>query len=175
MQNAGLKLVLAGPMGSGKTTALQSLADSPPVSTEMPITDGVKGEKTTTTVALDFATIMLDDGTPIQMFGMPGQDHFSYMRQIILQGAFGVVLLMSGDDPEVATQCRQWLVAIHDVDPALPIVIGVTKTDLAPGFRMDRLRDAVKGSAVPIPVFTVDARDREQASQLVRALLLSIG
>lgn len=172
MQHDGLKLVLAGPMGTGKTTALCSLSDSAPVSTEMPLTDGAMGDKTTTTVALDFSTVMLDDGTPLQMFGMPGQEHFSHMRKIILEGALGVILLLSGDDPEAAGHCRHWLSAIREVDGDMPIVIGVTKTDIAPGFRIDTLREATGDSAVPIPIFTVDVRDREQTSQLVRALLL---
>ena len=31
------KLVFVGPMGAGKTTAITSIADSPPISTDMPI------------------------------------------------------------------------------------------------------------------------------------------
>lgn len=173
MSHGGLKLVLAGPVGSGKTTALRSLADSEPVSTEMPLLDGAMGDKTTTTVALDFATVMLEDGTPLQMFGLPGQEHFSHMRSIILNGALGVVLLLSGDAPDVAADCVHWLSVIRDIDQEMPLVIGITKTDVSPHFRMDRIRKAVRDN--PIPAFTIDARDREQTRQLVRALLLTMG
>lgn len=174
MQHAGLKLVLAGPVGAGKTTALRSLSDVAPVSTEMPLTDGPMGEKTTTTVALDFAAVVLDDGTPLQMFGLPGQEHFSHMRDIVMTGALGVILLLPGDDPDIAGHCRHWMAAVHGIDPEMVLVVGITKTDLAPGFRMDTVRKALCGSPVPVPVFTIDARDREQTTQLVRALLLSI-
>ncbi len=175
MHDEGVKLVLAGPMGTGKTTALASLSDTPPVSTEMPMLDGAMGDKTTTTVALDFSTVMLDDGTPLQMFGLPGQEHFGHMRQIILNGAFGVILLLSGDDPDVAEHGKRWVSVVRDVDEGMPMVIGITRTDLAPEFRMDTVRKAVNSGTAPIPIFTVDVRDTEQTRQLVRALLLTMG
>ena len=172
MYQPGYKFVLAGPVGAGKTTALRSLSDTPPVSTEMPLSDGPMGDKTTTTVALDFAAIMLDDGTPLQLFGLPGQEHFSHMRGIILNGALGTIVLLPGDDPDIATQCAHWVRVIGEIDPDLPLVIGITRTDISPHFRMDHVREALVGHSPPIPVLTIDARDREQAAQLIRVLLL---
>lgn len=172
MQDAGLKFVVAGPVGAGKTTILRSLSDTPPVSTEMPLADGPMGDKTTTTVALDFATVLLDDGTPLQMFGLPGQEHFSHMRDIVMVGALGVLLLLSASDPDLPGQCRHWISVVRGIDARVPVVVGITRTDVVPGFRMDAIRHALPGSRVP--VFTIDARDRGQSSQLVRALLLQL-
>ncbi len=174
MYSQGLKLVLAGPVGAGKSTSLRVLSDIAPVSTEMPLSDGPMGEKTTTTVALDFAAIVLDDGTPLQMFGLPGQEHFSHMRGIVMNGALGVILLLRGDSADIAGDCAHWVSTVQEIDPDMAIVIGITRTDLAADFRMNEVRRALAGRLPPIPVFTIDARDREQASQLVRALLLLI-
>lgn len=170
----GIKLVFAGPVGAGKTTALRALSDEPPVSTEMPLTDGAMGEKTTTTVALDFSSVMLDDGTPLQLFGLPGQAHFSHMRGIVMTGALGVVVLVAGDRNEVADDCREWLGTVESISPGLPMVVGITQTDRAPGFRMDALRGVVAGRRPSVPLFTIDAREPAQVEHLVRALLLSI-
>lgn len=170
--DGGLKLVLAGPVGAGKTTTLSSLADTPPVSTEMPLTEGATQEKTTTTVALDFSTVFLDDGVPLQLFGLPGQEHLGHMRDIVLNGAVGTILLLPGDDSRITDYCTDWMTSIQSIDPDIPVVIGVTKTDISPEFRMDTLRETLEDHAIPI--FTIDARDRDQASQLVRALLLLI-
>lgn len=172
MYQQGFKFVLVGPVGAGKTTALGSLSDTAPVSTEMPLSDGPMGDKTTTTVALDFATILLDDGTPLQLFGLPGQEHFSHMRGIVMQGALGVLALLPGDDPDIAAHCAHWVRIVADIDADLPMAIGITRTDLAPDFRMDTIRRALAGRMPPVPVMTIDAREREQVSQLVRALLL---
>lgn len=174
MFEQGLKLVLAGPVGAGKTTTLRSLADTEPVSTEMPLSDGPMGEKTTTTVALDFATVLLDDGTPLQLFGLPGQEHFAHMRDIVMSGAFGVILLLAGDSPDIADHCGHWIDSIAAIDASLPIVIGITRTDKALAFRMDTVRKVLVARSRPMPVFTVDVRSREQAEHLVRALLLQM-
>lgn len=172
MHFEGVKLVFTGPVGAGKTTALRTLSDMAPVSTEMPLSDGPMGEKTTTTVALDFSTVILDDGTPLQLFGLPGQEHFSHMWPIVMQGALGVLLLLSASSEDIGADCRYWVRSLSDIAPDIPIVIGVTKTDIARDFRLDAVRGAVASHPFPIPVFTIDARDREQTSQLVRALLL---
>ena len=116
MYQQGFKFVLVGPVGSGKTTALTALSDMAPVSTEMPLSDGPMGEKTTTTVALDFSTILLDDGTPLQLFGLPGQEHFSHMRSIVMQGALGALVLLPGDDPDIAAHCAHWVDVVAGVD-----------------------------------------------------------
>ena len=172
MYQQGFKFVLAGPVGAGKSTALRTLSDIAPVSTEMPLSDGPMGDKTTTTVALDFATILLDDGTPLQLFGLPGQEHFSHMRDIVMRGALGTLVLLRGDDPDIAAHCAHWVRIVADIDADMPLAIGITRTDLAPHFRMDTVRRAIAGRMPPVPVMTIDAREREQVSQLVRALLL---
>lgn len=174
MFDQSVKLVLAGPVGAGKTSALRTLADSEPVSTEMPLSDGPMGQKTTTTVALDFATVLLDDGTPLQVFGLPGQEHFAHMRDIVMNGAFGVIVLLAADDAGVADQCGHWLDSIAAINPALPIVVGVTRTDKVSAFRLDGVRKVLGERRTSTPVFTIDARNREQVEHLVRALLLLI-
>ena len=168
------KLVFAGPVGAGKTTAIRALSDAAPGSTEMPMSEGAMGEKTTTTVALDFSPVLLDDGTPLHLYGLPGQEHFAHMRPLVMAGAVGVVVVLPGDSTRVAAECEHWIRAIRDIDADAGLVIGITRTDLARGFRMDTVREAVRRCGRPIPVFTFDARDREQTSHLIRALLLSL-
>ena len=168
------KLVFAGPVGAGKTTAIRSLSDCAPVSTEMALTDGPMGEKTTTTVALDFAPVLLDDGTPLHIYGLPGQEHFSHMRPFVLEGAIGVIVVLPGDSKSIASECEHWLSSIRDISPDAGLVIGITRTDIGSEFRMDTVRQAVRRCGPSIPIFTFDARDREQTAHLVRALLLSL-
>lgn len=170
-----IKLVFAGPMGAGKTTAIRSIADGEPVSTEMPMTDGARGDKHTTTVAFDFATIVLDDGQPLFVYGLPGQDYLAHMRPIILRGAIGVVLVLDGSDPDVATHCAHWLASLRESGAPPALVIGVTKAELSADFSLAALRATLGADRGRVPVFTFDARDRQQAEHLVRALLVSIG
>lgn len=174
VQAGTIKLVLAGPVGAGKTTAIRSIADSEPISTEMPLTTGALGGKTTTTVAFDFATIVLDDGTPVMVYGLPGQEHYAFMRPIVMAGAIGVLVLLDAREGELAQQAEHWLRAMREVDPGMAVVIGITHSDCVRGFSLAPVRTALRRFGRPIPVFTFDARIRDQALHLVRALLVSV-
>lgn len=165
------KIVFAGPVGAGKTTAIRVVSDTVPVATEVPLLDEVVGDKDTTTVALDFSTIELDDGTVLHVFGLPGQEHFAFMRAIVLTGAIGVVLVLNGADPGVATDCQQWVAAVRDVDDGLPLVVAITQTDRAPDFDLGAVRSVLRRARVQAPVLTFDAREPQQTLQVLRALL----
>jgi len=173
IRDAAAKLVLAGPVGAGKTAAIRAISDGEALSTEMPWSDPAQPEKTTTTVALDFANILLDDGTPVLVYGLPGQDHFAFMRPIILDGAAGAIVLLDGRDPEVAAHCAAWLHSVASIAPDAAIAVGITHTDLVSTFSLAPVRAAARCLGRPVPVFTLDARDREQARQLARALVLA--
>ena len=174
MSSHSAKLVFAGPVGAGKTTAIRTLSDSAPVSTEMPMSEGPMGDKTTTTVALDFSSVQLDDGTPLHLYGLPGQEHFSHMRPLVMEGAVGVLVILPGDSPRIAEECEHWVRSVREINADMGLVVGITRTDISPGFRMGEVRHAVRRSGQPIPIFTFDARSREQTSHLIRALLLSL-
>lgn len=169
-----IKLVLAGPVGAGKSTALASIADTAPVSTEMPLLEGGYGEKTTTTVAMDFATINLDGEPPLFVYGLPGQDHFSFMRAIILEGALGVILLLNAADANITDECTYWLDALRKTHPEAPIVIGITHADCTMSFSLGQIRAVLHERGEMLPTLTIDARNRQQMHQLVRALLSEI-
>ena len=168
------KLVFAGPVGTGKTTAIHSVTDSEPISSEMALSEPAMGDKTTTTVALDFSAAILDDGTPLLVYGLPGQQRFSHMRPIVLEGAFGVVIVLDGSSPDVAEQCEYWLREIRAHQAGMPMVIGITHTDAVAEFSIGPVRSAIRRCGGPVPTFTFDARDREQVAHLVRALLVTM-
>jgi signal recognition particle receptor subunit beta len=168
------KLVFAGPVGAGKSTAIATLAETAPVSTEMPLLESASGDKTTTTVALDFATAILDDGTPLFLYGLPGQDHFDFMREIVLEGAVAALVMLDGRSSDISQLCMGWIDAIHAIDRQLPLAFGVTHTELNSAFTLKPLRVAMRARGLAVPVFTVDARDRGEMMHLVRAVLVGL-
>ncbi|GAA4968500.1 ATP/GTP-binding protein [Streptomyces heliomycini] len=83
----GLKIVVVGGFGAGKTTMVRSVSEIRPLNTEETMTQageavddlsGVRG-KTATTVAFDFGRITLDAHNVLYLFGAPGQERFCFL------------------------------------------------------------------------------------------------
>lgn len=169
-----LKLVVSGNMGAGKTTAICALCDQPPLSTEVPIFGDAMGDKTTTTVAFDYGSVNLDDGSLLHVYGMPGQEHFSFMRPIVADGAMGAIVLLDATSPSMANDCSDWVRCLQSISPDLRFVVAITKTDIAPDFSLRRIRQTLHQLRVPAPILTCDVRVPAQCHQMLRTLLAEL-
>ncbi len=121
-----LKIVISGPVGSGKTTFVQSLSEIPVVNTDENSTENIG--KDNTTVALDFGLLTLD-GIPIHVFGTPGQERFDFMWEILCEGALGFLMLVPGDRPQDFSHARRILEFITS-RISIPFLVVVTRQDL---------------------------------------------
>ena len=96
--NNGTKILFIGPMGAGKTTAITCISDDPPVTTEAANSARHLSDKATTTVAMDFGRIYMDDHNAIDLYGIPGQEHFDFLWPILERGALGAIFLLDGSN-----------------------------------------------------------------------------
>ena len=74
-----LKMVVTGPFNAGKTEFIQSVSEIDVVSTERKISSEIERIKETTTVAMDFGRITVDNEMVLYLFGTPGQKRFDFM------------------------------------------------------------------------------------------------
>jgi uncharacterized protein len=156
-----LKILIAGGFGVGKTTLVRSLSEVPPLSTEQEMTslsDGVDDasvvpDKTTTTVAMDFGRITVDDKLVLYLFGTPGQSRFWFMWDELARGAVGAVILV---DLRRVDDC--FAAIDYFENRGVPFVIAVNDFPGTAGFDDETVRDAL---ALPAgsPLVRVDARD----------------
>ena len=101
MSISNKKILFTGPVGAGKTTSIQTLSDIPIVSTNEEASDMTKTRKPQTTVAMDYGRINIGKSEKIHLYGTPGQERFSFMWDILTDGAIGLILLLdnSRDNP----------------------------------------------------------------------------
>ncbi|NEQ29010.1 MAG: GTPase [Microcoleus sp. SIO2G3] len=121
------RLLVAGAVGAGKSTFVRTIGDLGTISTEEIATDEIAALKPTTTVALDFSRVVLPAGV-LHVYGIPGQDRFSFMWELLLERSHLLLVLVAAHRPSDFTKAQQ-IVAFMQQRSRLPIVIGLTHTD----------------------------------------------
>ena len=165
-----IKIVFIGPMGAGKTTAIQAISDATPVSTEVANTDQAAYAKPTTTAALDYGQLLLEDGTAVSLYGTPGQERFSFMWEILCRGSLGVVLLLDGSTATAPQDLQCYAETFRRINPSQPFVIGIGRVP-PDDYRLDEYARALGARGIVAPVFGVDVRRREDVLLLIETLL----
>lgn len=167
------KIIFAGPVGAGKTTAIASISDIPVVSTERSATDEVQKFKRSTTVAMDYGLLKLDDELRVHLYGSPGQDRFDFMWDILSTGALGLVLLVDHSRETALDDMRRYIRAFADCirRTNAAVVVGVTRLEETPGATLEEYYGVAREFGLNTPVLEVDAREEKDVRQLMLALL----
>jgi uncharacterized protein len=170
-----IKLIVTGSMGAGKTTVIAAISDIPPVRTDVPISgEGARGDKTTTTVALDYGALRLDKERRLLIFGTPGQRRYDFMCKILARGALGIVILIDHAGGAPAEDLGYYLDLFAETIAESSAVIGVTHTDERPATSLQPYYDVLAERDLALPVFTIDARRRDDIVMMLEALLATI-
>ncbi len=168
------KIIFAGPVGVGKSTAIGAISDIPPVTTEEFATDISKSDKTTTTVAMDYGVMNLDGGERLHLYGTPGQERFDFMWDILTEGGVGLVLLINNDAANPIQDLHFFLDAFDPFIQKSRLVVGVTFMDKCATPTISDYREELKRIKNKVPVLEIDARERRDVALLIEALLYTL-
>ncbi|MEV7019845.1 ATP/GTP-binding protein [Streptomyces sp. NPDC093991] len=170
----GLKIVVVGGFGVGKTTLVRSVSEIRPLNTEEVMTqagvgvdetDGVS-TKTTTTVAFDFGRISLNDRMVLYLFGAPGQERFWFLWDRLFSGTLGAVVLV-----DTRRMDDSWYAIDRLEHHGTPFVVAVNRfDDHSVRYSLDEIRQAL---ALPahVPMVDCDARVRASGKDVLITLV----
>jgi signal recognition particle receptor subunit beta len=168
----GLKVVIVGGFGVGKTTLVGSVSEITPLSTEEIMTqagaafDDLSGvqQKRTTTVAFDFGRITLNEHQVLYLFGAPGQERFWFLWDQLFSGSLGAIVLV-----DTRRLADSWYAIDRLEHHQMPFVVAVNRfSGASPS--LDQVRDALDLPAA-VPVVECDARLRESGKATLITLV----
>ncbi|GHA90442.1 GTP-binding protein [Streptomyces termitum] len=168
----GLKIVVVGGFGVGKTTLVRSVSEIRPLNTEETMSQAGEGiddtvgvaAKTATTVAFDFGRISLDERNVLYLFGAPGQERFWFLWDRLFSGTLGAVVLV--DTRRIADS---WYAVDRLEHHGTPFVVACNDFGGA-AHGPEAIREALD-LADEVPLVFCDARSRESSKQVLIALV----
>lgn len=168
-------ILFMGPVGAGKTQAIQSISDIEVLNTDVAATDEIRQVKSRTTVSMDVGVLNLSGHDKLRLYGAPGQDRFDFMWDILMPQAKGLVLMLNHASADPLADLDHYLQVIRQRLPGnrLPLLVSVTHVDQNPDiplsiYSQHLQQNGILCGGVTPHVIAADARIRNH----VRYLLL---
>lgn len=164
------RLIFAGPVGAGKTTAVRALSDVPPVDTDVPISAGSAeygdGEKTTTTVGLDYGAWKPTPEIAVALIGVPGQDRFASARRNSSASDTRILLWLRADRESIVDDAAEWLPRFAGDIGHLVIAMSHCPEGAIETLRHSLSELLIRHGLPTSRILAADARDRESVMRV---------
>jgi len=167
-----VKVVVTGPFNAGKTEFIRSISEIDIVSTERKTSSESMRIRETTTVAMDFGRITVDDDLVLYLFGTPGQRRFDFMWEILSEGMLGFVVMVDSTRPETFREARSILETFRAYAPT-PYVVTANKQDREGAWELNDMRIALRLEP-KIKLLPCIALDKATVKNVLLELLYSI-
>lgn len=168
-----VKMVITGPFSAGKTEFISAVSEIDVVSTERKITSTAESAvKGSTTVAMDFGRITVDDDLVLYLFGTPGQRRFDFMWEILSEGMLGFIVLVDSSKPETFREAKRILETFESY-ASTPFVVAANKQDHEDAWEPNDMRIILQLNSA-VKVLPCIAFDKESVKNVLLELLYSI-
>ncbi|HEY5572927.1 MAG TPA: ATP/GTP-binding protein [Anaerolineales bacterium] len=167
-----VKMVVTGPFNAGKTEFINSVSEIDIVATERKISSEIEKIKESTTVAMDFGRITVDEDLVLYLFGTPGQKRFDFMWEILSEGMLGFIVMVDSTRPETFREARRILETFRAYAPT-PYVVAANKQDCEDAWEIQDMRIALRLDPA-VRLVNCVATDKESVKSVLLQLLFSI-
>ena len=167
------KIAFLGATGSGKSTAIRAISDSEAIDTDVDSTDEVRLLKKTTTVAIDYGELKLDDNRKLLLYGLPGQARFEFMFDTISDNLLGIILLVDGLSSPL-DGLEDVLSTYSKNLRSLPLVVALNKLEERDESLAEACADLLAKYELIAPVEQIDARNRDDVIEIFDLLTLLV-
>jgi signal recognition particle receptor subunit beta/predicted regulator of Ras-like GTPase activity (Roadblock/LC7/MglB family) len=164
------KFIFTGPVGAGKTTAIQTITEDGILHTDVKTSDAAGLRKETTTVAMDFAVVQLSNKELVHIYGTPGQERFDFMWDILSENADGLIILLDNSRNYPYRDLRYYIEAFAGLIEKVPLAIGVTRMDVKDNPNLDQYRYWLQQLSVEASLFNLDAREKNDVLMVLEQL-----
>lgn len=167
-----IKIVFTGSIGAGKTSAITAISEVPVINKNVRTTDmSTLSRRSTTTVAMDYGELTLDNGQKLRLYGTPGQQRFDYMWKILIKGALGLIILVDNAGPDPIGDLARYIGNFREFIKETSAVVGVTRMDISPEPELQVYHNYLQEQGIQLPLYAVDARSRQSIAMLIQALV----
>ena len=164
------KLAIAGEVGSGKTQLISTLSEINPLQTEAE--SSIDIGKKYTTVGIDYGRISLADDTALGLYGVPGQERYSFLWEMVNTSLWGLLILIKhGESPDYEN-LDKLLTFFAPNEKSTTCMIGITHCDGADDGSLIALSQEVQAMLqhynIMAPVLNIDPRNRNSAVSVLQ-------
>lgn len=170
-----LKIVVAGNVGSGKSTSIRAISEVPVIGSAAKATESAAlHPNATTTVSIEYGMVHIQN-TQLHLYGTPGQRRFDFMSDILCKGAHGMVAMIDNGCGNPLVEIDYYLNQHGDFLLENPGIIAITHFD-------DNNTDTslidyhtyIMKHGFTCPVMLLDARNKHEVHKVLSRLLLQI-
>lgn len=167
-----VKIVVTGPFNSGKTEFIRAVSEIDVVSTERKISAEAEKIKESTTVAMDFGRITVDQDLILYLFGTPGQRRFDFMWEILSEGMLGFIVMVDSTRPETFREARSILQTFRAYAPT-PYVVAANKQDRPDAWDLEDMQVVLRLDP-NIKLLPCTAKKKDSVKNVLLELLYNI-
>jgi len=164
------KLAIAGEVGSGKTKLVKTLSEINPIRTEAE--SSIDIGKTHTTVGIDYGRILLSPDTALGLYGVPGQERYSFLWELVNTSLWGLLVLVKFGTAPDYDNIAKLLKFFKPSENNTSFVIGITHCESASENELSALNQELQELLIHhklvAPILNIDPRDTNSAMTVLQ-------